>query len=146
MYVLTWPGGDNVQLSNLFQRVHANNRLCGTSGRSRRRYSHRKALAKSASRSGQQRPQSLVRTRRSDASEHLLSYKKLWLQFKMPPERLYLTLRWQLCGCPRVIRNVTVHRASRQVGSQPDIPKFKSVTMRFGVAKITLPLVILYQH
>ena len=60
---------DELQLSDQFQRVYADRRLCGAAARRRRRCAHRKALSATASRSGQQRPKSSVRTERADVAD-----------------------------------------------------------------------------
>ena len=49
---------DELQLSDHFQRVYADYRLCGAAARRRRRRAYRKALPTAAPRSGQQMPKS----------------------------------------------------------------------------------------
>ena len=89
-------GDDNeFQLSDQFQRVHADYRLCGSAARRRCRRSHGKALSTAASRSGRQGPKSPMRTERAYvADDRSLSVRSCFIKAKRLRPTLGKVLTW----------------------------------------------------
>lgn len=76
-------GDDNaLQISDQFQRVYADRRLCGAAARRRHGRIHRRAISTPASRSGYQVPKSPVRTERT----YVANYRSLSTAARQPTE------------------------------------------------------------